>query len=167
MLLYHVKSSPSEVCCAALQSSVFRPSLSFNTAFTCWFSLCQAASPFRMRQPGGCRCAVKGERQLKLCCLQLPVSSFCWGSTGQHWSNQVSCCKTVVHWTASVLPLLSQSCNDLCGGRLQPGSLVFLCSWAFKLWMAFVCLLVVGSGQGRDNSWIIIVPKLYSKLKKK
>lgn len=134
-----------------MQSSILRLSQSFCTASTCLFSLSQAASPFRMRQPGGWHCAVRGERHLKPCCLKPPVSSFCWGSTGQHWSSQTSCCKMVEHWTASVLPLLTQSCRAFCGGRLKP-SLTLLCRWPLTLWMSFLCLLVVEMGQGKERS---------------
>ncbi len=118
-----------------------------------WFSWHHAASPFRIRQPWGWRSAASGDGHLRVCCLQLLVSSFCWRSSGQHCSNQASCCRRVVHWAASSWPLLTQPWREAWGGREQPGSSLWLWRWAWTAWTPFVSLLEVVMRQDNRSSY--------------
>lgn len=137
---YHVWRTPSEIGCAAQSSSTFRLCVCSSIVVTRWCSWHHAASPLLIKQPGGCRCAASGDGHLRVCCLQLLTSSF-WRSSGQQCSNQASCCKRVLHWAASAWPLFTQSWREAWGGRVQPGSSLWLCRWALMPWTLSVSLL--------------------------
>lgn len=157
IVCYHVCSTLSEVCCATLSSSTFRLWVCFNIAVTRWFSWHQAASPLRIRQPGGCRWAASGDGHLSVCCLQLLVSSFCWGSSGQHCSSQASCCRRVLHWAARDCPLLTQPWREAWGGSVQPASALWFWRWVLTSWTLLVSLLCVVRTQGKTKGPVTIV----------
>lgn len=145
-VFYHVWSTLSEVCWATERSSTFRLSACFNIAVTHWCSWHQAASPLLIRQPGGWRCATSGDGHLRVCCLQLLDSLFCWRSSGQHFNSQISCCSSVLHWAARAWPLLTQPWRGAWGGRVQPGSLLWLWRRTLMSCMLFLNLLEVVKG---------------------
>lgn len=152
LVFYHVRSILSEVCCATLSSSTFRLWLCLSSVFKCWSSLSQTGSPLRIRQPGGWRCAARGDGHLRVCCQWSLASSFCWRSSRQHWCSHASCCRRVVHWAAISWPLLTQSSRDAWGGRLQLES--SLCIWFVTPWMLVVSFLGGGEDGTEDNRWL-------------